>query len=124
MDRNAGAARHGRRRRTGRPGRVSAERLLFRLFHETGVRVFEPMPLEERCTCSAERIEAMLRDNFSAEEREEMVVDGEIEVVCEFCSADYHFKPHEFDDRPRTKFRLHNAATSASLSIFHLSQGS
>ena len=77
---------------------VSGERLLFRLFHETGVRIFDPMPLEERCTCSAERIEAMLRDNFSAEERAEMVVDGEIEVVCEFCSADYHFHPHEFDD--------------------------
>jgi molecular chaperone Hsp33 len=79
---------------------VSAERLLFRLFHETGVRVFDPMPMEERCTCSVERIEAMLRDNFSAEERQEMVVDGEIEVVCEFCSADYHFKPHEFDETP------------------------
>lgn len=77
---------------------VSAERLMFRLFHETGVRIFEPMPLEERCTCSVERIEAMLRENFSAEERAEMVVDGEIEVVCEFCSADYHFHPHEFDD--------------------------
>jgi len=76
---------------------LSAERLLFRLFHETGVRVFEPMPLEERCTCSAERIEAMLRDNFSPEERQEMAVDGEIEVICEFCSADYHFRPHEFD---------------------------
>ncbi len=77
---------------------ISAERLLFRLYHETGVRVFPAMPLEERCTCSAERIEAMLRDNFSPEERQDMVVDGEIEVVCEFCSADYHFKPHEFDD--------------------------
>jgi molecular chaperone Hsp33 len=77
---------------------VSPERLLFRLFHETGVRVFEPIDLEERCTCSAERIEAMLRDNFTAEERQEMVVNGEIEVVCEFCSADYHFKPHEFDE--------------------------
>ncbi|WP_374626314.1 Hsp33 family molecular chaperone [Devosia sp.] len=77
---------------------VSAERLLFRLFHETGVRVFAPVALEERCTCSAERIEAMLRDNFTAEERAEMVVNGEIEVVCEFCSADYHFLPHEFDE--------------------------
>src|SRR5664279_18289 len=76
---------------------VSAERLLFRLFHETGVRVFDPIALEERCTCSAERIEAMLRDNFSAEERTDMAVNGEIEVVCEFCSADYHFHPHEFD---------------------------
>jgi molecular chaperone Hsp33 len=77
---------------------LSAERLLFRLFNEPGVRVFEPIALEERCTCSAERIEAMLRNNFSPEEREEMVVDGEIEVVCEFCSADYHFKPHEFEN--------------------------
>jgi molecular chaperone Hsp33 len=77
---------------------LSAERLLFRLFNEPGVRVFEPITLEERCTCSAERIEAMLRNNFTAEERQEMVVDGEIEVVCEFCSADYHFKPHEFED--------------------------
>ncbi len=77
---------------------VSAERLLFRLFHETGVRVFEPIAIEERCTCSVERIEAMLRDNFTADERAEMVVNGEIEVVCEFCSADYHFHLHEFDE--------------------------
>lgn len=77
---------------------VSAERLLFRLYHETGVRVFEPMPLEERCTCSAERIEGMLRENFTAEERADMAVNGEIEVVCEFCSADYHFRPEEFED--------------------------
>jgi molecular chaperone Hsp33 len=77
---------------------VSPERLLFRLFHEQGVRVFDAVPLEERCTCSAERIEAMLRDNFTSEERADMVVDGEIEVVCEFCSADYHFKLHEFEE--------------------------
>jgi molecular chaperone Hsp33 len=76
---------------------LSGERLLFRLFHETGVRVFDPMPMEERCTCSAERIEAMLRDNFSPEDRNEMAVNGEIEVVCEFCSADYHFSPQDFD---------------------------
>ena len=77
---------------------LSPERLLFRLYHERGVRVFEPVDLEERCTCSAERIEAMLRDNFSAEERAEMVVDGEIEVVCEFCSSDSHFTPKDFED--------------------------
>ena len=77
---------------------ISPERLLFRLYHERGVRVFEPIDLEERCTCSAERIESMLRDNFTAEERADMVVDGEIEVVCEFCSTDYHFRPHEFED--------------------------
>lgn len=76
---------------------VSPERLLFRLYHQTGVRVFSPIALEERCTCSAERIENMLRDSFTPEEREDMAVDGEIEVVCEFCSAAYHFKPAEFE---------------------------
>ena len=76
---------------------LSPERMLFRLYHETGVRVFSAIALEERCTCSAERIEAMLRESFTAEEREDMAVEGEIEVVCEFCSADYHFKPHDFD---------------------------
>lgn len=75
---------------------VSPERLLFRLYHETGVRVFPALPLEERCTCSAGRIEEMLANNFSDEERADMAVDGEIEVVCEFCSAAYRFNPHQF----------------------------
>jgi len=80
---------------------LSPERLLFRLYHETGVRVFAPSPMQERCTCSAERIENMLRDSFTAEERDDMAVNGEIEVVCEFCSAAYHFKPHEFEDQTK-----------------------
>jgi molecular chaperone Hsp33 len=76
---------------------LSPERLLFRLYHETGVRVFSPIALEERCTCSADRIEDMLATSFSKEDREEMAVDGQIEVVCEFCSTAYHFNPNQFD---------------------------
>lgn len=75
---------------------LSSERLLFRLYHETGVRVFTPLPVLERCTCSADRIEDMLATSFTAEDREEMAVDGEIEVVCEFCSTAYHFNPNQF----------------------------
>lgn len=78
---------------------LSPERLLFRLYHETGVRVFTPRAVEERCTCSADRIEDMLANSFSAEERGDMAVDGEIEVVCEFCSTAYHFNPHQFDSK-------------------------
>lgn len=75
---------------------VSPERLLFRLYHETGVRVFPSMPLVERCSCSVERIEDMLTNSFTEEDRQEMAVDGEIEVVCEFCSSAYRFNPHQF----------------------------
>jgi len=76
---------------------LSPERLLFRLYHETGVRVFEPLALEENCACSAERIADMLANSFTKDQRQDMAVNGEIEVVCEFCSAAYHFKPEEFD---------------------------
>lgn len=74
---------------------ISPERLLFRLYHETGVRVFEPNPLEARCSCSAERVETMLM-GFEAEQRASMVVDGEIEVTCDFCSTVYKFNPNQF----------------------------
>ena len=75
---------------------LSSERLLFRLFNEKGVRVFEPERLEARCTCSADRTEAMLQNSFSEKERLAMAVDGEIEVRCEFCSAAYYFNPNQF----------------------------
>ena len=71
---------------------VSAERLLYRLFHERGVRVFEPLKMVERCRCSRERVEGML-GQFSAEQVDEMTVDGEIVVTCEFCSTKYRFDP-------------------------------
>lgn len=74
---------------------LSSERMLFRLYHETGVRIFEPQPLFDRCTCNAERVEQMIYD-FTPEDRADMVVDGQIEVVCEFCSTHYHFNPNQF----------------------------
>lgn len=73
---------------------LSSERLAFRLFNERGVRVFDPVPLEARCSCSREAVEAMLK-SFSQEDRDHMVEDGRIKVTCEFCSADYLFQPAE-----------------------------
>ncbi len=75
---------------------ISIERLLLRLFHEKGVTIFDPEPLVARCTCSPERTEAMLQTNFSAKERKDMAVDGEIEITCEFCSTTYQFNPNQF----------------------------
>ncbi|PTW62143.1 molecular chaperone Hsp33 [Breoghania corrubedonensis] len=75
---------------------MAAERLLIRLFHERGVRVFDPRPLHDRCRCSHERVGEMLR-GFSADDIDHMTVDGQIEVTCEFCNSTYHFDPAEFD---------------------------
>jgi molecular chaperone Hsp33 len=65
-------------------------RLLFRLFHEDGVRVYDTHRLEARCRCSRERIEGILR-LFSPSELEEMREEGVTTVTCEFCNQSYVF---------------------------------
>jgi molecular chaperone Hsp33 len=75
---------------------VTAETLLYRLFHERGVRVFARQPVVERCRCSRGRVDEMLR-SFTAEERADMVVNDEIAVTCEFCSSTYVFDPADYD---------------------------
>jgi molecular chaperone Hsp33 len=72
---------------------LSGERLLYRLFHERGVKVFTERPVEEFCRCSTERIERLLK-SFTEEERASMVGDdGRIGVTCEFCATFRSFDP-------------------------------
>jgi molecular chaperone Hsp33 len=72
---------------------LSSNQLLFNLFHEDGVRVFDPRMLAAVCRCSQERIESVLK-SFEAAEREDMVEpDGKIHVTCEFCSRLYAVAP-------------------------------
>lgn len=73
---------------------VSSERLLYRLFHERGVRVFRSRHLAAKCSCSRAGVSAMLK-NFSQDDRDHMVENGVITVTCEFCSATYVFEPRE-----------------------------
>jgi molecular chaperone Hsp33 len=73
---------------------LSGERLLYRLFHERGVRVFPPLPLRAQCSCSREAVSSMLQ-SFAPTDRAGMVKDGKVVVTCEFCSSVYQFTPQE-----------------------------
>jgi molecular chaperone Hsp33 len=73
---------------------LSGERLLYRLFHERGVRVFAPLPLRAQCSCSREAVSSMLA-SFAPKDRADMVKDGKVVVTCEFCSSVYQFTPQE-----------------------------
>jgi molecular chaperone Hsp33 len=75
---------------------LSPERLLFRLFHEDGVRGHRPHPLEAKCRCSRHRVETVLRA-LTPDEIADMKVDGRITVTCEFCSAVYDFDAAALD---------------------------
>src|SRR3954454_9112362 len=73
---------------------LSGERLLYRLFHERGVRVFNPLPLKAQCSCSRDAVASMLK-SFSSDDRAAMVKDDKVVVTCEFCSSVYEFTPDE-----------------------------
>ncbi|MET0604956.1 MAG: Hsp33 family molecular chaperone [Beijerinckiaceae bacterium] len=75
---------------------LSSEGLLYRLFHERGVRVFPAVTVRHQCRCSRERVFQMLK-NFSPEDRVDMIADdGKVSVTCEFCSTRYVFAPSDF----------------------------
>lgn len=70
---------------------LSPERLLLRLFHQEGVRIFDAQPLSFRCRCNRERVETLLRQ-FTPEDISSMKQeDGGLCVTCEFCNETYQF---------------------------------
>ena len=72
---------------------ISGQTLLFRLFHEDGVRVFEDKALSAVCRCSEDRIRGVLA-SFDAAERADMIEpDGRIHVTCEYCARTYRLEP-------------------------------
>jgi molecular chaperone Hsp33 len=74
---------------------LTAEEILYRLYHEDGVTVYPAIPISRHCTCSRDAVSSMLQ-NFSAADRADMVKNEQIEVTCEFCSTPYQFKPTDF----------------------------
>ena len=74
---------------------LSPERLLYRLFHEEGVRVTQSRQIVERCRCSRERVTTFLRSFGAGELADMREPDGGVSVTCEFCNTTYRFAPEE-----------------------------
>ena len=65
--------------------------VLYRLFHEEGVRIFPPLPIIAKCRCSRKKI-APIIEPLPLDEKRELAENGKITVTCEFCNKHYHFK--------------------------------
>lgn len=76
---------------------LSAKDLVFRLFHEDGVRAWDPKALRFGCRCSRQRVADMLSKLPRAEVETLRLEDGRVEVVCQFCSSAYHFNDADLD---------------------------
>lgn len=70
--------------------------LLYRLFHEDGVRVFPPRPLSVGCRCSLDKVENILR-SLGRDAIDEYKVEGEVVMTCEFCAQDFRFDDAALD---------------------------
>lgn len=70
---------------------LSAREIIYRLYHEEDVRVFDPETVYFRCSCSRERVENMLRTLGVDEVRSIIQDEGSVDVACEFCNHKYCF---------------------------------
>ena len=77
------------------PTDLPPRHLLWRLFHEEGVRVYDTHPVEARCRCSRERIAGILRA-LPADELDDMRKEAVTTVTCEFCTR-YDFAAAELE---------------------------
>jgi molecular chaperone Hsp33 len=76
---------------------LDADTVLRRLFWEEDLRRFEPLAGAQgprfACSCSRERVSSML-NSLGVEEIESILAEqGQVEVGCDFCGAQYRFDP-------------------------------
>ena len=75
---------------------LPAATLLRRLFHQEGAEVLGERPLRFGCSCSRDRVSAMLQ-SLGEEEATAAAETGEASVRCEFCGSEYRFSPDEIN---------------------------
>jgi molecular chaperone Hsp33 len=72
---------------------LPASQLLYRLYHEETVQLYESETVSFRCSCSRERTERVLLSLGEEELRGIIADQGAIEVACQFCNQEYRFDP-------------------------------
>lgn len=70
---------------------LQAKDILHRLYHEEDIRLFARQPLAFRCSCSHERVVAVLKMLGQDEVTSILEERGNVDVDCEFCGAHYEF---------------------------------
>lgn len=85
--------------------------LLRRLYHEEQVRVFEPMPVCFRCSCSKDRVVNMLRSLGYDEVQSILEDEGHVGVACEFCNQKYEFDHVDIEQLFASEHSSHSSPT-------------
>ncbi len=70
---------------------LSLQDVLFRLFHESGIRLFTATQIMSGCRCSEDKLRDVLA-SFDTRELRDIAEDGVIRMTCEFCKTDHKFE--------------------------------
>lgn len=68
---------------------LSATDVLWRLFHQEEVSVFDPADIIFKCTCSRERCGDVLKTVAADEIDQILAEDGKIDMHCDYCGTHY-----------------------------------
>lgn len=77
---------------------LEAEQLLYRLFHEEEVRLYEPQSVSFHCSCSKERSKGALISMGQEELGKVFAEQEQVEIQCQYCNAHYRFDSSDFTD--------------------------
>ncbi|NLS14465.1 Hsp33 family molecular chaperone HslO [Vibrio sp. SM6] len=70
---------------------LPAQELLYRLYNQDQVRVFDPQPVEFHCGCSRERSGAAIITVSRDEIDEILAEEGVVSLHCDYCGTTYSF---------------------------------
>ncbi|MBP1148399.1 MULTISPECIES: Hsp33 family molecular chaperone HslO [Methylocaldum] len=90
---------------------LPSQELLYRLFNEESVRLFDSEPISFRCGCSRERIESVLLTLGNHEVESILEQEDSVEVGCEFCNRRYHFDRVDIGGLFTNEIRLPSSST-------------
>ncbi len=70
---------------------LDREMILYRLYHQVDVRLFNAFPVTYKCSCSRNRTGGALLSIGRQEVEDILASEGEVNMTCEFCNQNYHF---------------------------------
>lgn len=84
---------------------LPAQELLYRLYHQEDVQLFEEQPVTYQCSCSEEKCFTAI-SQFSAEELNSILEEqGKVSMTCDYCMTTYAFDEQQLSQAlvPNTK---------------------
>jgi molecular chaperone Hsp33 len=83
---------------------LDAETLLYRLYHQEDVRLFEPQSVSYQCSCSEEKCLTAIAQVAPSELKSIIEEQGCVSMTCDYCLTTYKFGLSELakfiDDKP------------------------